>query len=933
MSWNVRSLIGKMNEFRLIVKESKPDVICLQEIWAIPKNVDLSLQGYNPPLQQQRGSRGGGVMLYVGSHIPFRNLNTPFIAKHLETIGCEITLQRNKYCILNVYTGQKNKTDIVNDLSKLVEQHKKTYKGKVITAGDFNINLLKLGQDPDADYLFDKMSSNGFVPLCNFPTRQIDVAGIWQTSAIDNFFCKPSLHASSFALANNDSDHYPIYMEWGKARRPEKTKLTIRPVDEFKLAQLEFALLHETWSSVYDANDADAAALEFERIKDLHINKHLPQKTITIRPDRIKSWFTLGLQKSRRTLQTLNKAKTRSDQARKEFRAFKLCYKKTCRRAEQLWTQKELEANISNTRRTWKILDDVVNRKRKGGELSGLFKVNGVITNDKARIAAAFNEQYVNMGSNLAKKFQGEPNFQKYLDYKKQEFDFKTVSPGEVHDTILAMDNKTSHGHDALTNQLLKKFNTYLYKPLTSVINKSIAQSVFPEVWKISRVIPLYKADDVTNMLNYRPVSLCPVASKIMEKVVHKQVYSYVTEKGLIPSTQYGFQKKNQTQHLIAKFLNIVTNALQNKKKVMVTFLDFSKAFDTVPHRPFLEKLFSMGFTVRTVHWFESYLCGREQYVDFKGIFSGTLPIVCGVPQGTCLGPLIFLLYTADLNGYLRHSFLLSFADDTTVITIADSIEQLNKKISKDFEILTDWYKHSRLSLNVKKTEYMLFFSDNGKLAPILQGEKIKQTSAYKLVGLLIDDKLAWDQHLEKVVTKLRQTIGMLARAKHTLPQQCKLLVYHSLFRSYLTYGLAHYGALLESQKKKLQMLQNRALRIVFGEKRTENIKKHREKYKLLTVEDEIILSRIQLGASVADPTAPRNIKLLYQKTEAARITRQAKKTMFEQPKWKKESLRRSSTYAVPYLYNNLHETVQKLKIKQISRHVKRSLLGLNNIH
>ena len=554
------------------------------------------------------------------------------------------------------------------------------------------------------------MTNQKIVPWIEFPTRHFPVADTFQISAIDNFFSSPSLRPTAFAVADDTSDHFPIYLNWGDARRQKKINMKIRPSGPQQLAELELEFLKENWTTVYEAQDANQAATEFERIKDSIIDKCLPTKTIRINPDLHQPWFTQGLRISRATLQQLIIERHQSTTNLERYKTYKSLYNRICRKAEISWTKQELAANRNNTRKIWQLLDKTVNRKRKTGEITSLFKIGGTVTDDPKLIANAFNTQYTTMGPNLAKKFKGEARFHKYLDYKESKYDLTTVSPKTVYKTIEKMGNKTSHGHDLLTNNILKRMNYILHKPLTRVINKSISQSIFPDVWKISRVIPLHKGGDTLNTLNYRPVSLCPVASKILEKVIHRQIYSHAMQAGMIPSNQFGFQEKNRTEHLIQKFLNIITTARSMKKKIIVTFLDFSKAFDTVPHLPFLEKMFSMGFSLRLVHWFQSYLTGRSQYVDYKGTLSDTLAITCGVPQGTCLGPLIFLLYTADLNSNLRHSILLSFADDTTVITIGNTIQELEQKTQKDYAILSDWYQHSRLSLNVKKNGVHDFF-------------------------------------------------------------------------------------------------------------------------------------------------------------------------------------------------------------------------------
>ena len=927
LSWNVRSLTARLQSFKQLQAQVQADFIFLQEIWQISPNLDVALSGFHPPIMQERQKKGGGVGIYIRNNKDYKKVPSPFTTKGLETIACQVTLDKKEYLLVNCYFAQLNKDEQISELKRYLLCQAKSYGRRIICAGDFNVDLMKVGTDTNSDYLTDALAGVYLVPQVHFPTRIQDVAGTVQSSLIDNIFCQTSLKPEVYSVAEGTSDHIPLIMDWGKTGKQRPEKVIVRPVTKQGLLHLEAALLKASWGDVCGAGSVDAAASAFEEKKDRLINKHLPTKQILIRPDKDQPWHTKGLKRCAKRLQRLMKGRRASLASNEYYLKYRSVYTKLCRGAKNSWLHDELVAAIKDSKRTWKVLDETMSRKRKGGSVSTLIRVQGQATTDKKKIANAFNEWYAGTGTRMSQKFPSNPNHQKYLKYREPVFDLKPIEPYKVKELIDGLQAKKSHGHDALTNELLKKFSYILYRPITSIINKSIHEAKVPDVWKKSRIIPLFKGGDALELVNYRPVSLCPVASKILEKVIYGQVFDYVQSESLIPETQYGFQKGNQTQHLIQKFLSIITEAVNNKKKVLVTYLDLSKAFDTVPHRAFLDKIYAMGFTIRTCHWFESFLTGRQQYVEYLGEMSCLMAVPCGVPQGTCLGPLVYLLYTADLNENIRFSLVLSFADDTTIITIGDTAAEIQRKIDEDYAVLTNWYADSRLSLNVDKTKFMAF--NTGEIKVKLQGAEIQSTDSYKLVGLWIDSDLKWQSHLAAVTRKLRWAYAGLARVKFQLPTRSKLLLYHSLWRSHLIYGLAHYGAVTKAHIKRLQVLQNKTLRSVFNLGYKDNVLPMMKKHKLLTVEDEITLSRLMLTASCLQENTPDNIRRLVKVKPISRQTRAADRIELVVPNYKSEHLRRTSTYQMPHLFNALGSHAIESSYEAFKTQMKSAMIAL----
>ena len=230
---------------------------------------------------------------------------------------------------------------------------------------------------------------------------------------------------------------------------------------------------------------------------------------------------------------------------------------------------------------------------------------------------------------------------------------------------------------------------------------------------KIAKIVPIYKAKDKTVMGNYMPISLLPTVSKILEKAVHHRLYSYCKAENILYADQYGFQPQRSTIDAIAKFTSNVALSTENKDTTMAVFLDLSKAFDTIDHNILLDKLNYYGIRGLALEWFRNYLSNRTQFVSYKGNNSGFQNVTCGVPQGSVLGPLLFILYTNDLPNVLKHSKCILFADDTTIFQTSHNLTYLRECIEYDMGCLSDWFRANKLSLNVQKTQFVVFSPPN----------------------------------------------------------------------------------------------------------------------------------------------------------------------------------------------------------------------------
>jgi hypothetical protein len=442
-----------------------------------------------------------------------------------------------------------------------------------------------------------------------------------------------------------------------------------------------------------------------------------------------------------------------------------------------------------------------------------------------------FNSYFINVGASLDKKIQNthiKPDSYISQSVTNTIF-FSPVIEDEVISIIKNMKN-SSPGWDSIPPSLLKKTYIEFVKPLTHTLNLSIIQGIFPEELKIAKVIPIYKAGDQSTFSNYRPVSVLPSFSKIFEKIMYDRIMSFINKNQLLYDYQFGFRKNRSTSMALIKLLDNITNALDNGECVLGVFLDFSKAFDTVNFKILFMKLKHYGFRGQPLELMKSYLSNRKQYVSFSDANSRKQIIKCGVPQGSILGPILFLLYINDMATVSKAIFPLLFADDTNVFINGKDIDVLMKNMNIELGKLIVWLQCNRLSLNIKKKHFMIFKSKRKKinrpLIPLqMNSEYLQEVTYTKFLGIIIDNELSWSQHINYIKGKIAKGIGIIGKAKHLLNQETLKTLYYSFVYPYLNYCIIVWGNTYNKYVDELFKLQKKVVRIITGSHYLEHTK------------------------------------------------------------------------------------------------------------
>ena len=494
----------------------------------------------------------------------------------------------------------------------------------------------------------------------------------------------------------------------------------------------------------------------------------------------------------------------------KEYKDFCSVLQSSLRKAKSDYYHKQFQDSISDIKKTWSKINEVLCRKSKRAEMPDYFLDGNKVITENVDIANCFNNFFANIGPTLANSIKG-PIGQSYKDFLKTKieshFSFNTVDNSYVLNLINKLKPKPSFGHDGLSSIMLKGIATSVSPILTCIINQSLCTGIFPQSLKIAKIIPIFKKENPHITDNYRPVSLLPIISKIFEKVVFIQVYDYFTENDLLYKSQYGFRKLHSTELAALEFTDKIVANLEQGKLPLAIFLDLSKAFDTIDHNILLDKLKFYGISGKALEWFRSYLQKRKQYVQYGDSVSSMSYIQTGVPQGSILGPLLFIIYMNDIAAVTNKFHFTLYADDTSLleplcsfaVESNESYESISKNINNELKLITNWLSLNKLSLNAKKTKMMVFHHKQKNLCTkslklYINSKKIECVKEFNFLGVMLDENLNWKSHVQKVSSKVAGVAGTLSRLKRFLPSNILKTIYNALIQPHLNLGVLLWG-------------------------------------------------------------------------------------------------------------------------------------------
>ena len=837
-----------MDEIKILITERNIDILCVSETWLLAETLDAHVNIPNFKVFRCDQGRGGGVCIYVSNQLKTNVINL-FIPKEpgIEDVWVSVQSQMFPAIIVGcVYRHPKSHVgsfEYIQDVFRQLCVSKKDF----YVLGDFNDDILSKGNK-----MCGIIKNNKLSQMIEEPTRVTPTSATLLDLIITN---KPDLVLVKSVVPQVIADHdlISIKVNIRKPKRQPVTK-TFRHLGKYTKDTLCELLLLEAYNlnQIMESDDVDLQINIFNDTFTRCLDNCAPFVTKEIaRP--FTPWFNEDLRQAIQNRNDMRK-KLKSDRSnldlQQQFSNETKLVKSRIAAAKKEYCMNRIKECRGDSSATWKIIKEIVPNQKSGSN-----NQESHFNDNIQEKVEEFNNFFANIGKttyDLTQQALDNNNDKSLMDVLPSEcnkaiekFRPEPVDTNTVILTVKSLKETRSIGSDGISLQFIKDALCIIAFYLTCIINTSIVTGVFPLAWKHALVIPLFKNGDFDHVNNYRPISLLPILSKILEKIVSKQLLNFLENNHCLSKCQHGFRPNLSTETALTVVTDAIYNNMDNKKISLLTLCDLSKAFDSVSHSILLKKCSNLNIDPQ---WFRSYLTNRSQSVKLKTATSSKISVTYGVPQGSILGPILFNIYVNDMLQYITTCTLIQYADDTQFIH-SGSLENLANIINDAEKTLADaneYFLKNGLMVNPNKTQ-CIFIGSRQLLSHIpedavihLGDTSIRPSTSVKNLGLYMDRYMTFDTHINELSKK---TIGMLiyiSRVSINFDKVTRTIIVQSLVLSLINYCIRIWGTTNTTLIKKVQKLQNFAARVsIGGMKKYDHVSPALEELKWLKVKQK----------------------------------------------------------------------------------------------
>ena len=874
---NIRGLLNKQDQLKNLINDTEVDVLLLCETWLTQiKESHINITTHKLTSKHRSDRIGGGVGILVHKDLrsrarPDLQINTEI----LEHVIVELKTDKRNILLVSGYRPPNTNTKkFLVEYKNLIKHLNREKDHEIVIGIDHNLDLLKTHLHPQTNEFLEINLKRNLLPTISKPTRITTKSA----TLIDNIFLSTKLqhNMEPNIIINDISDHLPCLVVIKNQKKCIKESKTIisRPLTDKNLGKINEELASINWDNELTSDTVEDDFNKLHNKLCSIIDTYVPEKRRKINTKKVVQdpWITKGI------LTSLNKQRKlylqmldlKTETSTNKYKAYRNKLKGIVRKSRITYLHHKCAEFRQDSKRLWQLVNTLIGKETNKTHVIESIRSGSLLKYDPYSITNTFCEFFATVGEKYAEKFKTKGDeTTTYLD--KIERNDKTLflhpcTQNEVETLIQNLPHKKSSGHDNISNILLKKISQNIKCPLSIIFNKSMLQGKFPEAMKLADISPLYKSKDQNECTNYRPISLLLTISKLLEKIMYKRTYNFLEQTGQLYNSQYGFRTGHSCENAISELLAETIKSNQEGLYTVSMFLDLSKAFDTLEHEVLLKKLERYGIRGNSNNWFRDYLTnrkirtkctiastGKTEYSEYKAINFGT-------PQGSCLGPLIFIIFTNDLHKQLQHCNSILFADDTTIYKSHRNLKYLSWCVEDDMSTIVKWFQANKLTLNIDKTVCLLFQKQGHtkKIHIRVDNIIIHNTHETKFLGIWLDEHLSWTTHIQKLILKLTRNTNLLKFNQNLMPTHTKKLVYHSHIASHLHYGLLLWGNnASENQLNKLQKIQNKCLRYLLPKETHLNACK---KLNILTIRDMLKLANLKFAYKLANNHLPPRI-------------------------------------------------------------------------
>lgn len=825
---NIRSINCNLDRFLIFLTklELQIDIIVLSESWTDSDTIIPTINGYDNFSTKKTYNQNDGVVAYVKSSISV--ISTEINIKEGNCLRLDLPDDLTIICTYRPSTF-KNPTNYINSLNSFLQT---LQTGNIIFTGDVNIDTLPGNATTKTNDYLNMMAFHGLRQGIDKATRQ--------NACLDHFMVKCKYDCHTFVF-DAFTDHSPILIHINKPINKKPTQPFTKSFIDYECIRSELKKID--WDFLYSCKDVNEATANVSQNIQTIISKNTTVVTISKKLKPLKPWITIGMMKSIRIRDKLfKKTKKQPNDINllQEYSNYRQICNKIIKHAKKEYYANELKKTAGNNKETWKVIKELCNLTKSKEPPLELLKIKDLPVESLNEV----NTYFTSIGSELAGLTMRIMKTSESALVTGATDNFTPLNcmylaptdTYEIERIIVQLDSNSAAGGDKISARILKLNCDTLLEPIAFLCNLSFSTGVFPTLFKSAVVCPIFKSGERDKPTNYRPIALLPILSKIIEKLVNRRLINYANNSGLISINQYGFRSGISTEDAVLKLTSMITDYVDQGESCVGVFLDLQKAFDTVSIPILLRRLENLGIRGTVLSWFEDYLTNRQQCVRLGSYLSESAKCTYGVPQGSTLGPSLFLLYINSLcNLSIPGADLVMFADDTVVLFHGKTWPEVRVLTEKGLCRVTTWLEDNLLTINALKTKYLCFSKTKANEPDISFEIKIHtfpcnrncvrdcsctvlaRVPTVKYLGVILDDKLNWSSHISSLSGRARKLIHVFRNLRLAADQKLLISTYKALCQSILTYCICTWGCAAKTYLLEVERAQRAILKVALG--------------------------------------------------------------------------------------------------------------------
>ena len=825
ISYNIRSYSANHESLFSMFHspDSYPEILSLCETW-FRKGSERDINGYNAyHVTRENNIRSGGVSVYVRDNFNSRKVEElSMVSETIEICTVEVLHGGLLKYILSIYRPHSDSVESFIDVLDTILNNNILRFETCILLGDININLLS--DNTSVNNFMFSMQSLHFIPLVTKPTRYPPVASQSPTLLDHVWINDINLIYACKILSIDFTDHFPIFLKIVSSpsefrNSQEKIQIKFRYINDHNKSIFEEAVRCFDWSLIR-SDDINIYCSKFTETLNSIYCRCFPVKIKYISKNSFeKPWLSRPLKKLISAKSNYFRLYQLNLVTREENNRYKNRIKTLIRETKKKFITSYFRTNVNNMRNTWTMIKTIANLSSNKIKIKPIFW-NGQEYNTDEQIAEAFNHYFHSVPNFLSENLpisNVDPMF--YVRRGQvSSFFLDPVGEAECLKVVKNLKN-TKELVDHIPVFLFKECSVFLIHELCNLINASFRLGIFPNVLKIAKIVPIFKKGERTNIENYRPISILPFLSKVIEKCFCTRLVKFLMQNNILSDSQFGFRSGLTTTDAISNLVEYLYETLNERLTALNVFIDFTRAFDTIDRGILIRKLEAYGIRGIALEFVSDYFRNRMQFVQINNSSSSYKTTKLGIGQGTILGPLFFIIYINDLPNISEYFKTILYADDSTLTFKGKNRSELVSTCNTELEKLHEWTKANRLSLNTDKTFYSLVsnnrFDLNFEVNISIGGKAIERKDKIMFLGVLLDENLKFNHHLSYVCSKVSKSIGILYKLKKHVPPSTLRSLYFAFVYPYLLYSNLVWGSTYITHSQSLTILQKKVIRII----------------------------------------------------------------------------------------------------------------------